>query len=210
MVYHFYGTNYLGAAHGTSGILYILLQFPEWCEEPANKPWITATLESILNSQFPSGNFPAQFNEKTDRLVHWCHGAPGVVYTLYHAHKVLGQDKTILRSLDLALGNIWEKGLLKKGFGTCHGIAGNAYAFLLMYRHTKAEELLYRAHKMAEAMRSDEIGKAVEAFIDPQRKTIGVPDYPYSLMEGLAGTICYCCDLLHPDTAAFPGYEGDI
>lgn len=47
-------------------------------------------------------------------------------------------------------------------------------------------------------------------FFDPQRYATGVPDYPYSLMEGLGGAICYCCDLLYPDSAAFPGYDGDI
>lgn len=80
----------------------------------------------------------------------------------------------------------------------------------MMYRYTKAEEHLYRAHKMAEAIRSEEIAKEVAVFWDPQRYTVGVPDYPYSLMEGLAGTLCFCCDLLHPESAAFPGYEGDI
>lgn len=133
-----------------------------------------------------------------------------MVYTLYHAHKVLGQDKVILRSLDQALRTIWERGILRKGFGVCHGTAGSGYAFLMMYRYTEAEEHLYRAHKMAEAIRSEEIGQEVAVFFDPQRYTIGVPDYPYSLMEGLGGTICFCCDLLHPESAAFPGYEGDI
>ncbi len=63
---------------------------------------------------------------------------------------------------------------------------------------------------MAEAMRSEEVVKACEAFCDPQRYEKGMPDFPYSLMEGLGGAVCFCCDLLHPDTAAFPGYEGDI
>ena len=142
--------------------------------------------------------------------MHWCHGAPGVVYTLYHAHKVLGQDKVILRSLDEALRAIWERGILKKGFGLCHGIAGSGYAFLMMYRYTEADEHLYRAYKMAEAIHSDEIKKETDLYIDRQRYVVGVPNHPYSLMEGLAGTICYHCDLLHPELAAFPGYEGDI
>ena len=133
-----------------------------------------------------------------------------MVYTLYYAHKVLGEDKSILRSLDLALKVTWERGLLKKGFGVCHGIAGSGYAFLLMHRYTGADEYLYMAFKMAESIRNDEVRKAVEAFADPQRKILGTPDSPYSLMEGLAGTITYFCDLLYPNLAAFPGYDGDI
>lgn len=208
----FSGTDYQGAAHGTAGILYLLLQFPSWCQEPPTQPWIAATLESILNSQLPSGNFPDVAGRTRDELLHWCHGAPGTVYTLYHAHKlkVLGEDKTILRSLDQALQTVWERGLLRKGFGLCHGIAGSGYTFLMMYRYTGSEEYLYKAHKMAEAIRSDEIGKEVEVFVDPQRYSVGVADFPYSLMEGLGGTVCFCCDLLHPNTAGFPGYEGDI
>ena len=92
----------------------------------------------------------------------------------------------------------------------CHGTAGSGYAFLMMYRYTGAQEHLYRAFKMAEAIRSREIRKEVEVFVDPQRYTVGVPDFPYSLMEGLGGTVCFYCDLLHPDMAAVPGYEGDI
>ena len=56
--YQFYGTEYLGAAHGTAGILYILLQFPEWCREPAVQPWILSTLDHILSTQLVTGNFP--------------------------------------------------------------------------------------------------------------------------------------------------------
>ena len=209
--YSFRGISYYGAAHGIAGILYILLQFPDWCRDPSNKPWFLATIDSLISVQSPDGNFPPSTNDvEALHLHHWCHGAPGMVYTLYHAHKVLREDKTILRSLDLALKETWEKGLLKKGFGVCHGIAGSGYAFLIMYRYTGADEHLYAAFKMAEAIRSDEIKKHVDVYMDSQRMVVGVPDFPYSLMEGLGGTICYFCDLLHPNSAAFPGYDGDI
>ena len=132
--YYFYGTDYHGAAHGTIGILYILLQFPDWCKQPDTKPFIQATLDHMLSLQFPSGNFPlqAQSSDK-DEQIHWCHGAPGFVYTLYHAHKVFGDEKYKL-ALDRALDVVWHRGLVRKGLGLCHGIAGNAYTFLMMYR----------------------------------------------------------------------------
>lgn len=41
--------------------------------------------------------------------------------------------------------NIWLNGILKKGFGLCHGISGNGYGLLSLYRHTKNEDWLYRA-----------------------------------------------------------------
>ena len=32
--------------------------------------------------------------------------------------------------LDRNLSHIWKYGVLKKGFGLCHGISGNAYCFI--------------------------------------------------------------------------------
>lgn len=40
---------------------------------------------------------------------------------------------------------VWRWGLLKKGYGLCHGAAGNAYAFLALYRQTQDPRHLYRA-----------------------------------------------------------------
>ena len=33
------------------------------------------------------------------------------------------------------------------------------------------------------------------------------PDSPYSLYEGLAGTVCYLADLLEPTEAEFPFFD---
>ena len=132
--YYFYGTDYHGAAHGTAGILYILLQFPDWCKQQAVNSLIRGTLDHMILLQLPSGNFPScSHSNHVDKLVHWCHGAPGFVYTLYHAYKVFGDEK-YRAALDRALDVIWQRGVIKKGLGLCHGIAGNAYTFLMMYR----------------------------------------------------------------------------
>lgn len=40
---------------------------------------------------------------------------------------------------------VWRYGLLKKGYGLCHGAAGNAYTFLALYRQTQEAKHLYRA-----------------------------------------------------------------
>jgi len=103
-------TEYLRAAHGTVGILFVLLQFPDWCRDPAHKPSIINTVDHIMSFQSQDGKFPVRMSNDNKQyyLYHWCHGAPGVVYTLYHAHKVLGEDKSILRSLDAALRGIWD------------------------------------------------------------------------------------------------------
>lgn len=43
---------------------------------------------------------------------------------------------------------IWQHGLLKKGYGLCHGTAGNAYSFLALYNVTQDTKYLYRACKV--------------------------------------------------------------
>lgn len=77
-------------------------------------------------------------------------------------------------------------------------------------RYTSEDKQLYRAFKMAEQMQNEKVLEAIATTFDPQRQSRGVADFPYSLMEGFAGTISYHCDLLHPQTAAFPGYDGEV
>ena len=43
----------------------------------------------------------------------------------------------------------WERGLLRKGPGICHGVAGSGYVFLLLYRITGDRQQLARAHCFA-------------------------------------------------------------
>lgn len=89
----------------------------------------------------------------------------------------------------------WEKGLLRKGPGICHGVAGNGYVFLLLYRLTHNDLYLHRALKFAEFLNMEEFKEA------------RVPDDPYSLYEGWAGTLCFLVDLLQPDKAEFPFFD---
>jgi hypothetical protein len=81
--------------------------------------------------------------------------------------------------------------------GICHGIAGNAYVFLVLHRlQGKEPKHLYRATKFAEFLNT-------ETFKTQARS----PDCPFSLYEGLAGTVCYLADLLHPNQAVFPFFD---
>ena len=43
---------------------------------------------------------------------------------------------------------IWQRGLLRKGYGICHGTAGNGYSFLSLYHITQDKKYLYRACKV--------------------------------------------------------------
>lgn len=78
---------------------------------------------------------------------------------------------------------IWQRGLLRKGPGICHGIAGNGYVHVLLLRLTGDSKHLYRAMKVAEFLES-------EMFCKEAR----TPDRPLSLYEGLLSRNCLFFD----------------
>ena len=94
---------------------------------------------------------------------------------------------------------VWKSGLVKK-VGLADGAAGNAYAFLSLYRLTG--ESIYE--ERANAFASFLYHNASELV------TIGDArgaNHAYSLFQGLAGTACLWFDLLKPESSRFPGYE---
>ena len=62
----------------------------------ASAPSVQTNLRSIegcvgflLTQQFPSGNLPSSLESQTDKLIHWCHGAPGAIHLMVKAYQVL-------------------------------------------------------------------------------------------------------------------------
>lgn len=80
-------------------------------------------------------------------LMQWCHGAPGVVTALtdFPSHWSSAMDAMLVGAGDA----IWKAGPLTKGYGLCHGTAGNGYAFLKLYRRTGEPVWLERARRFA-------------------------------------------------------------
>ncbi|XP_046846106.1 lanC-like protein 2 [Xenia sp. Carnegie-2017] len=195
LMYAWHGKYYVGAAHGIAGILYMLLQLHPYShavKEHINE--IQGSIDYLLTVRFPSGNYPSSFENEKDRLIHWCHGAPGVVFLMLKAFQVFEEK----RYLDAAISCgevVWKRGLLKKGYGICHGVSGNAYTFLALYKHTENELYLHRALKFAEWTFS---------YGEHDCRT---PDAPFSLFEGLAGTIYFWSDLLDTKKSRFPAFE---
>lgn len=191
LMYHYYSTEYLGAAHGISFILQMLLTVPGFLEsDAASAKDIKITIDFLASIQSKDGNWPTcmeELEQKEHKLVHWCHGAPGVVYLMAKAFLVF-KNQEYLNACIQAGENVWNKGLLMKGPGICHGVAGNGYVFLLLYRLTNDVKYLHRAKAFADFMNSDQ-------FLSDAR----VPDNPETLYEGTAGTVCYLADLLMPD-----------
>lgn len=49
---------------------------------------VKPSIDYVRHKKFRSGNYPSSLSNETDRLVHWCHGAPGVIHMLMQAYKV--------------------------------------------------------------------------------------------------------------------------
>ncbi|XP_046485573.1 lanC-like protein 2 isoform X1 [Neodiprion pinetum] len=193
LLYSWHDKLYLGGAHGLAGILFLLLQAVPYLTEYQLKEQIEPAIHYLMKMRFVSGNFPSSVGNQSDKLVQWCHGAPSMTMLFHQAYKVFGKPEY----LQVALGCgdvVWSRGLLKKGYGICHGVAGNAYTFLYLYQATKEIKHLYRACKFAEWCMN--YGKH-------QNRT---PDRPFSLFEGLAGTIYFLIDVQQPLFANFPAY----
>lgn len=193
LMYYWYGEAYVGAAHGFAGIYYLLLKNKHVLSEKEINELIKPSIDFLLSIQYRSGNFPACLGPDTDTLIHWCHGAPGLIYTMIEAYNTFGDEKYFIAAKRCA-DVIWDRGLLIKGYGICHGVAGNAYAFLAMYQLTQNKLYLYRAIKFA------------EWCFNYGKHGCRPPDTPFSLFEGLAGTIYFLADILNPKKSAFPSF----
>uniref|UniRef100_A0A667YKC5 LanC-like protein 3 n=1 Tax=Myripristis murdjan TaxID=586833 RepID=A0A667YKC5_9TELE len=193
LMYSYYGTEYLGAAHGLSSVLQMLLCYQDVLSA-SEKDLVWQSVDFLMNQE-QNCNWPAELGamiERENELVHWCHGAPGVAYLFAKAYLINKKPQyldTCIRSGEM----VWQKGLLKKGPGICHGVAGSAYVFLLLYRLTGNSKYIYRAQRFAEFLYTEEF-KAGSCSVTSV----------YSLFEGLSGTVCFLVDLLQPDQSEFP------
>lgn len=194
LMYQWHNKHYLGAAHGVSGILYLLLQAKEHLSETELNNFIKPTVDYLADLKYSSGNYPSSMGNDDDKHVQWCHGSPGFVYLFSTAYKVYEDSKY----LDLALQAgevVWKRGLLKKGYSICHGVSGNAYCFLELFQLTKDMKHLYRAIKFTEWC---------VAYTREHEEYS--PDRPASLFEGVAGPMYLLMDIQDPENSKFPGY----
>ncbi|KAH7533306.1 lanC-like protein GCL2 [Ziziphus jujuba] len=195
LMFEWYGEKYWGAAHGLAGIMHVLMDMELKPEEVED---VKGTLRYMIYNRFPSWNYPASEEDRSDVLVHWCHGAPGIALTLVKAAKVF-RDQEFLKAAMDAAEVVWNRGLLKR-VGICHGISGNTYVFLSLYQLTGNVEYLYKA-------------KAFTCFLlDRAHKLISEGemhggDHPYSLFEGIGGMAYLFLDMVEPSEAKFPAYE---
>jgi hypothetical protein len=141
LMWEWHHKPYLGAAHGVSGILFALLKAHEHFHVLERRELIDIieTLNySIKHWIFPtSGNFKSSLESEKDRLVHWCHGSPGWIFTLILASRVLCDIvttqvcQTYVETAILASEVVYRRGLVRR-IGICHGVAGNTFVLLIL------------------------------------------------------------------------------
>ena len=80
-MYEWNKNKYYGAAHGLVGILFVLLQAGEsYFFEDAMKNNVKGSIDYLRSKMYPSGNVPQSHSSNNDKLVRWCHGAPGAIH----------------------------------------------------------------------------------------------------------------------------------
>ena len=109
----------------------------------------------------------------------WCSGAPGIVIS---AADYLDEE-LLLAGAEL----VWQAGPHgdEKGYGICHGTAGNGYALLKTFERTGDERWLERARRFA-----------VHAFEQAARLEGTRGRRRYSLWTGDVGAALYAADCL--------------
>uniref|UniRef100_A0A0A9VWB6 LanC-like protein 2 n=1 Tax=Lygus hesperus TaxID=30085 RepID=A0A0A9VWB6_LYGHE len=154
---------------------------------------VRPTLEYLIDNRSSRGNFPALWYSENDMLVQWCHGAPGFVQLFIKASEVV--DPSYMNYAIEAAEVVWNIGLLTKGYTLCHGVAGNAYSFLALFRKTGDRKHLLRATGF------------IEWCLTYPRFEREEPDRPYSLLKGYTGLLYFFTDVKDISTTSFPGYE---
>src|SRR6185437_508938 len=147
---HLFGhdVRYVGAAHGLVGNVHALRHGPSPREDVEERA--VATLSRLAFVEEGHANWPPSVGGSlvaNDRIrVQWCHGAPGVLTTMWDA----APDDDAWHELLLAAGRlVWDAGPLRDAPGICHGTAGSAYALLALWRRTGDELWLERARALA-------------------------------------------------------------
>mmetsp|Transcript_14820 Transcript_14820/g.21888 ORF Transcript_14820/g.21888 Transcript_14820/m.21888 type:complete len:434 (+) Transcript_14820:241-1542(+) len=187
LMWSWHGKMYLGAAHGICGILTILLHFHDEIVSSGFDDDVKRTIDKLLSIRFESGNLPSSIGSGPRQLVHWCHGAPGLVSLLCQAMKAYPSDRgRYVDCLGETVKVISTKGLLKKGFGICHGISGNSFALLCASRC--GIDVCYYEQAVRFALFS--CSPNCKDGNELKRSLLSTPDCPESLFEGYAGLAC--------------------
>ena len=177
---HLYGETGrgLGPAHGLVGNVLALRQRLPDAER--------ATLERDTAAALARAAAVEDGLANWGEALQWCSGAPGIVIS---AADYLDEE-LLLAGAEL----VWQAGPHgdEKGYGICHGTAGNGYAQLKTFGRTGDERWLDRARRFA-----------VHALEQAERLAGDRGHRRYSLWTGDVGAALYAADCLDA-TARYP------
>ena len=147
--------QFIGAAHGNVGNFGVLIRvLRDLGEMNAVQELIRDAENFLLSHALVEGDLAnwrrgAEGTEYDSLLVvHWCHGATGVVTDLSGC--ISPAESPVLNDLFLKAANlVWMAGPLAKGSSLCHGTAGSGLACLKMFERLSEEVWLERARGLA-------------------------------------------------------------
>jgi hypothetical protein len=147
-------SRYLGAAHGLVGNVHALLRGGGGLLDEERHAHVERraleTLTRLAVVEDGRANWPGvgggPLEGRGGIRVQWCHGAPGVLITMWDT----APDDEAWSELLLQAGRlVLDAGPIRDQPGLCHGTAGNAYALLALWRRTEDERWLEHARAFA-------------------------------------------------------------
>ncbi len=185
--------KYLGPMHGNSGNTLSLIKGHHFLpDSDYNRFCEKAMLSAVKTAQSDAeyANWPAVVGNTDNMVLHFCHGAPGMICALSELPIGVDHefDQVLLKGGEL----IWQAGPLVKGYGLCHGTAGNGFALLKLYQRTQDQIWLDRARVFA-----------MEAIEQYQHSTALFHQGRYNLWNGDGGLAIYLNECVKA-SARFP------
>ncbi|KPI38814.1 LanC-like protein 1 [Cyphellophora attinorum] len=203
----------LGGMHGAAGIMAAMFQadyadfrtpmtVPRSIGQsvPALTSFFEHTMDTLCQTCLDNDGhlpmskppFPSK-NKNANPLVQICHGTPGLLLMLASARRnkeFRSKHWKPLWNEAFAIGShrVWAEGLISKGAGICHGIAGNALPWL-MWVEIDVDEGWSTAPHLERALAFLKECMNTKPFSEDLEDKYRMPDHPYSLFEGLAGTV---------------------
>ncbi len=192
-------TCFLGAGHGFVGNSLAILQAIDYLPVEDARYWRKLIKETAIHTADTHGGLTnwkqsvdSHREGRTDWLLQFCHGSPGVVACLA---RLMGDDLNFDQLMLNAGELIWKAGPLAKGAGFCHGTSGNGWAFLKLFEATKNEMWLDRAKTFAAC-----------AVKQSEQRTLDYGDRRYSLWTGDHG-VAFFTDACVSHSFSIPGLE---
>ena len=179
----------IGAGHGFASNVRALLRAQELLSADRFtelKRAATETAKRLAMHEDGLVNWPtaadAYWANQFPIRVQWCHGAPGIITSLFELPRDEQLDDLLWRAGEL----IWRAGPLAKGAGICHGTAGGGYAFLALHHRFRHDVWLERAHSFA-AHAIDQLAHAEQPRYSLWTGDLGVALYLRACLDGFDG-----------------------